>query len=74
VEDSVSFRGQSGWNVYSLPMPNTASTPTPRTGVPTWPDFDALMTRAQISQCLQGEPLRGAVWRAGLPKTLVAPA
>ena len=58
-------------------MANAASTPTPRTGVPTGQDSDALMTmtlRAQISQWLQGEPLRGAVWRAGLPKTLVAPA
>jgi hydroxymethylglutaryl-CoA lyase len=40
-------------------------------GVPTGLDFDALMAlRAQVAQWLQGEPLHGAIWRAGLPKTL----
>jgi hydroxymethylglutaryl-CoA lyase len=40
-------------------------------GVPTGLDFDALMAlRAQIGRWLEGEPLHGAIWRAGLPKTL----
>ena len=43
-------------------------------GVPTGLDFEALMAlREQVAQWLDGEPLHGAIWRAGLPKTL-APA
>jgi hydroxymethylglutaryl-CoA lyase len=42
-------------------------------GVPTGLDFDALIAlRAQIGRWLAGEPLHGAIWRAGLPKTLQA--
>jgi hydroxymethylglutaryl-CoA lyase len=42
-------------------------------GVPTGLDFNALMAlRAQVGQWLQGEALHGAIWRAGLPKTLAA--
>lgn len=40
-------------------------------GVPTGLDFDALMAlREQVGQWLAGESLHGAIWRAGLPKTL----
>jgi len=40
-------------------------------GRPTGVDFDALMAlRGRIAQWLEGEPLHGAIWRAGLPKTL----
>lgn len=40
-------------------------------GRPTGIDFDALMAlRGRIAQWLEGEPLHGAIWRAGLPKTL----
>ena len=40
-------------------------------GVPTGLDFNALMAlRARVGQWLEGEPLHGAIWRAGLPKTL----
>ncbi len=43
-------------------------------GIPTGLDFEALMAlRAQVAQWLDGVPLHGAIWRAGLPKTL-APA
>ncbi|HEY6087277.1 MAG TPA: hydroxymethylglutaryl-CoA lyase [Burkholderiaceae bacterium] len=42
-------------------------------GVPTGLDFKALMAlRQQVGQWLDGEPLHGAIWRAGLPKTLAA--
>jgi hydroxymethylglutaryl-CoA lyase len=42
-------------------------------GVPTGLDFNALMAlRAQVGQWLEGEALHGAIWRSGLPKTLVA--
>jgi hydroxymethylglutaryl-CoA lyase len=42
-------------------------------GQPTGLDFDALMTlRGRIGHWLAGEPLHGAIWRAGLPKTLRA--
>jgi hydroxymethylglutaryl-CoA lyase len=41
-------------------------------GIPTGLDFAALLAlRAQVAQWLEGEPLHGAIWRAGLPKTLV---
>jgi hydroxymethylglutaryl-CoA lyase len=41
-------------------------------GVPTGLDFAALMAlRAKVAQWLEGEPLHGAIWRAGLPKTMV---
>ena len=44
-------------------------------GQPTGIDFDALMTlRARIARWLDGEALHGAIARAGLPKTLRAPA
>ena len=42
-------------------------------GVPTGLDFNALIVlRSQVAQWLEGEPLHGAIWRAGLPKTLAA--
>jgi hydroxymethylglutaryl-CoA lyase len=42
-------------------------------GVPTGLDFNALIAlRSQVAQWLEGEPLHGAIWRAGLPKTLAA--
>jgi hydroxymethylglutaryl-CoA lyase len=42
-------------------------------GAPTGLDFNALMTlRARVAQWLEGEPLHGAIWRAGLPKTMAA--
>jgi hydroxymethylglutaryl-CoA lyase len=42
-------------------------------GVPTGLNFNALMAlRVQVGQWLDGEPLHGAIWRAGLPKTLVS--
>ena len=42
-------------------------------GVPTGLDFNALMAlRQQVGQWLEGEPLHGAIWRAGLPKTIAA--
>ena len=42
-------------------------------GVPTGLDFNALMAlRVQVGQWLDGEPLHGAIWRAGLPKTVNA--
>lgn len=41
-------------------------------GIETGLDFDALMAlRAQIGVWLEGEPLHGNIWRAGLPKTLL---
>ena len=44
-------------------------------GVPTGLDFDALIAlRARVAQWLDGEALHGALWRAGLPKTLQAAA
>ncbi len=40
-------------------------------GVPTGVDVDALLAlRQQLSTWLDGEPLHGAIWRAGLPRTL----
>ncbi len=40
-------------------------------GAPTGLDFAALIAlRGQIAQWLDGEPLHGAIWRAGLPRTL----
>jgi hydroxymethylglutaryl-CoA lyase len=40
-------------------------------GVPTGLDFDALLAlRERIGRWLEGEPLHGHVWRAGLPKTM----
>ena len=42
-------------------------------GVPTGLDFDALLAlRGRIGEWLAGEPLHGSIWRAGLPKTLLA--
>ena len=39
-------------------------------GVPTGIDFDALLAlRGRIAGWLQGEPLYGSIWRAGLPAT-----
>jgi hydroxymethylglutaryl-CoA lyase len=44
-------------------------------GQPTGLDFEALMQlRGRIGHWLEGEPLHGAIWRAGLPKTLRAAA
>ena len=40
-------------------------------GVPTGQDFDRLIAlRAKVAGWLDGEPLHGTLWRAGLPKTL----
>jgi hydroxymethylglutaryl-CoA lyase len=40
-------------------------------GVPTGLDFGRLMElREQVGRWLDGEPLHGAIWRAGLPKTV----
>ena len=40
-------------------------------GVPTGLDFDALIAlRGRIAHWLDGEPLHGNIWRAGLPKTM----
>jgi hydroxymethylglutaryl-CoA lyase len=44
-------------------------------GVATGLDFDALLAlRGRIGRWLEGEPLHGHVWRAGLPKTMKAAA
>jgi hydroxymethylglutaryl-CoA lyase len=41
-------------------------------GLPTGLDFDALLAlRAKVAQWLEGEALHGALWRAGLPKTML---
>jgi hydroxymethylglutaryl-CoA lyase len=41
-------------------------------GVPTGLDFGALIAlRQRVAQWLDGEPLHGSLWRAGLPKTLL---
>ena len=43
-------------------------------GVPTGLDFTALIAlRARLGEWLAGETLHGAVWRAGLPKTMLQP-
>jgi hydroxymethylglutaryl-CoA lyase len=40
-------------------------------GRPTGLDFARLMTlRGDVARWLEGEPLHGSIWRAGLPKTL----
>lgn len=40
-------------------------------GEPTGVDVEALLAlRTRLSQWLEGEPLHGALWRAGLPQTL----
>jgi hydroxymethylglutaryl-CoA lyase len=42
-------------------------------GVPTGLDFERLIAlRERVAQWLDGETLHGALWRAGLPKTMVA--
>ncbi len=42
-------------------------------GVSTGQDFDQLIAlRAKVAQWLDGEALHGALWRAGLPKTMLA--
>ena len=44
-------------------------------GVATGVDVDALIAlRAQLAKWLDGEPLHGNIWRAGLPKTLLVKA
>jgi hydroxymethylglutaryl-CoA lyase len=44
-------------------------------GKATGVDFDALMAlRGRIAGWLEGEPLHGNIWRAGLPKTLLQAA
>lgn len=41
--------------------------------VPTGLDFGALMAlRGQVGRWLEGEPLHGSIWRAGLPRTMIA--
>jgi hydroxymethylglutaryl-CoA lyase len=42
-------------------------------GVPTGLNFNALMAlRERVARWIEGEPLHGAIWRAGLPKTVMA--
>ena len=42
-------------------------------GVATGQDFDRLIAlRAKVAGWLEGEALHGAIWRAGLPKTMLA--
>ena len=42
-------------------------------GISTGQDFDRLIAlRAKVAQWLEGEALHGSLWRAGLPKTMVA--
>ena len=42
-------------------------------GVPTGLNFNALMAlRERVASWVEGEPLHGAIWRAGLPKTVAA--
>ena len=42
-------------------------------GVETGVDFDRMLAlRAQVAQWLSGETLHGSLWRAGLPKTMLA--
>jgi len=42
-------------------------------GVPTGLNFNALMAlRERVARWIEGEPLHGAIWRAGLPKTVIA--
>jgi hydroxymethylglutaryl-CoA lyase len=44
-------------------------------GQPTGLDFDALMAlRGRVGQWLDGEPLHGNIWRAGLPRTMLKEA
>ncbi|MFM1988915.1 MAG: hypothetical protein RJA99_1872 [Pseudomonadota bacterium] len=44
-------------------------------GAPTGVDVDALLAlRGRIARWLDGEPLHGAVWRAGLPRTMARAA
>ncbi len=44
-------------------------------GVPTGVDFEALIAlRARVARWLEGEPLHGSLWRAGLPKTMAKEA
>lgn len=40
-------------------------------GIRTGLDFDALLAlRGKLARWLEGEPLHGSIWRAGLPKTM----
>ena len=42
-------------------------------GVPTGLNFNALMAlRERVARWIEGEPLHGVIWRAGLPKTVIA--
>ena len=44
-------------------------------GVPTGLDVERLLAlRARVAGWLEGETLHGAIWRAGLPKTMIASA
>ena len=44
-------------------------------GVPTGLDFDALIAlRGRVAGWIDGEPLHGSIWRAGLPKTMMQEA
>ena len=44
-------------------------------GMPTGLDFDALLAlRQRVAHWLAGEPVHGAIWRAGLPRTMLAEA
>ena len=43
-------------------------------GVATGLDFDELIAlRGRVARWLEGEPLHGTIWRAGLPKTMLEP-
>jgi hydroxymethylglutaryl-CoA lyase len=43
-------------------------------GIATGQDFDQLIAlRGRLAQWLQGVPLHGTLWRAGLPKTMLEP-
>ena len=53
--------------------PKTWPTCSPAWGCPTGLDFNALMAlRERVARWIEGEPLHGAIWRAGLPKTVTA--
>ena len=44
-------------------------------GIETGLDFDRLLAlRAKVARWLEGEPLHGTIWKAGLPRTMKEPA
>ena len=53
--------------------PKTWPTCSPAWACPLACDFNALMAlRERVARWIEGEPLHGAIWRAGLPKTVAA--